>query len=121
MSSACSATQKKIHYQFQGQWQNVKEIYQQVPLITLVEGKRIVGSTYVRLREHKNADAQDCVDVRIVFVKDLRTHTMAALLCTDLNLSEQEIISIYGKRWDIEVFIAVCKSGKPRMTERYAT
>jgi len=31
------------------------------------------------------------------------------LICTDMSLSEQEIIRIYGKRWDIEVFFKTCK------------
>ena len=29
---------------------------------------------------------------------------------TDVSLSEEEIIRIYGKRWDIEVFFKTCKS-----------
>lgn len=29
---------------------------------------------------------------------------------TDTTLDENEIIRIYGKRWDIEVFFKVCKS-----------
>lgn len=33
-----------------------------------------------------------------------------ALVSTDLSLSEEEIIALYGKRWDIEVFFKVCKS-----------
>ena len=32
------------------------------------------------------------------------------LLSTDMLLSEEEIIRIYGKRWQIEVFFKVCKS-----------
>ena len=32
------------------------------------------------------------------------------LISTDVNLDENEIIRIYGKRWDIEVFFKVCKS-----------
>ena len=32
------------------------------------------------------------------------------LISTDVTLSEEEIIRIYGKRWDIEVFFKVCKS-----------
>ena len=32
------------------------------------------------------------------------------LISTDTNLDENEIIRIYGKRWDIEVFFKVCKS-----------
>ena len=27
-----------------------------------------------------------------------------------MNISEEEVIRIYGKRWDIEVFFKVCKS-----------
>ena len=32
------------------------------------------------------------------------------LISTDVNLDENEIVRIYGKRWDIEVFFKVCKS-----------
>lgn len=32
------------------------------------------------------------------------------LISTNVNLDENEIIRIYGKRWDIEVFFKVCKS-----------
>ena len=32
-----------------------------------------------------------------------------AMLCTDTALSEEDIIQIYGKRWDIEVFFKTCK------------
>jgi len=31
-------------------------------------------------------------------------------ISTDVNLDEDEIIRIYGKRWDIEVFFNACKS-----------
>ena len=33
-----------------------------------------------------------------------------AIICTKTELSETEIIRIYGKRWDIEVFFKSCKS-----------
>ena len=33
-----------------------------------------------------------------------------AFICTDTALSEEEIIRIYGKRWQIEVFFKTCKS-----------
>ena len=33
-----------------------------------------------------------------------------AFICTNLTLSEEEIIRIYGKRWQIEVFFKTCKS-----------
>ena len=33
-----------------------------------------------------------------------------AFICTNPDLSEEEIIRIYGKRWQIEVFFKTCKS-----------
>lgn len=33
-----------------------------------------------------------------------------AFICTDPELSEKEIIRIYGKRWQIEIFFKTCKS-----------
>lgn len=33
-----------------------------------------------------------------------------AILCTNPELSEEEIIRIYGKRWQVEVFFKTCKS-----------
>ena len=33
-----------------------------------------------------------------------------AILCTNTELSEEEIIRIYGKRWQVEVFFKTCKS-----------
>jgi len=48
--------------------------------------------------------------VRILFVQDRKSKNWLALLTTDLKLSEEEIVRIYGKRWDIEVFSKVCKS-----------
>ena len=33
-----------------------------------------------------------------------------AFICTNPELSEEEIIRIYGKRWQIEVFFKTCKS-----------
>lgn len=35
---------------------------------------------------------------------------LGLLVCTDTSLSEKEIIALYGKRWDIEVFFKTCKS-----------
>lgn len=32
------------------------------------------------------------------------------MVCTNIEIDEDEIIRIYGKRWNIEVFFKVCKS-----------
>lgn len=48
---------------------------------------------------------------KVVYVrnKNKRKESLC-LISTDVDLSEAEIIRIYGKRWDIKVFFKVCKS-----------
>jgi hypothetical protein len=57
-------------------------------------------------------DAEDnTLDVRIVFVRDRNNKKKwIGFICTDLSLSEEKIIALYGKRWSIEIFFKVCKS-----------
>lgn len=47
--------------------------------------------------------------VKIVFVRNRNGKGWLALLSTDTNLADEEIIRIYGKRWDIEVFFKMAK------------
>jgi hypothetical protein len=65
---------------------------------------QIKGSLVVGIGDGKQA--------RLVFVnrrnRENRTKWLA-LLCTDLSLPEKEIVRIYGKRWDIEVFFKMAK------------
>ena len=46
---------------------------------------------------------------KLVFVRDRRKKDWLALLSTDTNLADDEIVRIYGKRWDIEVFFKMAK------------
>jgi len=51
--------------------------------------------------------------VQIVFVRNRRKDAKRkwlALLSTDLSISPEEVIRIYGMRWDIEVFFKMSKS-----------
>jgi hypothetical protein len=51
------------------------------------------------------------VPAKLVFVRKKGCPKQyLVLLSTDMKISEEEIIRIYGKRWDIEVFFKVCKS-----------
>ena len=51
------------------------------------------------------------VPVKIVFVRNRNKKSdWLAILSTDCTLSDQEIIRIYGIRWDIEVFFKTVKS-----------
>ena len=47
--------------------------------------------------------------VKIVFVRHRHKRDWLAVLATDLELADQEIIRIYGKRWDIEVCFKMLK------------
>lgn len=48
---------------------------------------------------------------KVVYVRNRnKRKEYLCLISTDVNLDENEIIRVYGKRWDIEVFFKVCKS-----------
>ena len=47
--------------------------------------------------------------VKIVFVRNRNGRGWLALLSTDTALPDEEVIRIYGKRWDIEVFFKMVK------------
>ena len=50
------------------------------------------------------------VPAKIVFVRDRRSKSWLALLSTDTTLIAEEIITLYKRRWDIEVFFKMAKS-----------
>jgi hypothetical protein len=47
--------------------------------------------------------------VKIVFVRHRQKRGWLAILSTDIELSAEEVVQIYGKRWDIEVFFKMTK------------
>lgn len=53
----------------------------------------------------------ETVSAKDVYVKSKSNRKdYLCLISTDTELSEEEIIRLYGKRCDIEVFFKVCKS-----------
>ena len=53
----------------------------------------------------------EIIPAKVVYVRNRnKCKEYLCLISTDINLTENEIIRIYGKRWDIEVFFKVCKS-----------
>jgi hypothetical protein len=83
----------KIHYFYEGEWINLKTIYGR---IKPNENGNILGSVVVGIRESKKNP--EIVEVKIVFVKDRHSKNWLALLSTDVELCNKEIIRIYGKR-----------------------
>ena len=51
------------------------------------------------------------IPAKVVYVRNRnKRKEYLCIISTDINLDENEIVRIYGKRWDIEVFFKVCKS-----------
>ena len=93
-------------YYYNGEMLTLKQIYSK-------NRKRSGKSKYLLSVniEVKHKDFERNVDAKIVFVRNKnKRKEWIALISTDLSLNEEEIIALYGKRWDIEVFFKVCKS-----------
>nr|WP_051188495.1 hypothetical protein [Proteocatella sphenisci] len=53
----------------------------------------------------------EMLPAKLVFVRNRNNKKdCLAIISTDIMLNENEIIRIYGKRWDIGVFFKICKS-----------
>ena len=94
-----------IKYLFGGEKKTLREIY---AASRKRPGKaRYLLSVVVQIYNDKG----DIEPFRLVFVRDRKNRKKwLALGTTDVNLSEEAIIQLYGKRWDIEVFFKMCKS-----------
>ena len=93
-------------YLCNGEMLTLKEIYQQ-------NRKRPGKSKYLLSVniEVVHKDFDDSVSAKIVFVRNKnKRNEWIALISTDLSLNEEDIIALYGKRWNIEVFFKVCKT-----------
>ena len=84
--------------------QEAKAIYKQ-------HRKRRGRSKYLLSVQAAVVKGEESLPVRLVFVRN-RNHRKdwLVLVTTDMSLTAEEVIRIYGKRWGIEVFFKVCKS-----------
>ena len=94
----------KIYYGFEGERLSLAKIYSQCK-------KRRGKSRYLLsvevLVEHKG----ESIPAKIVYVRNKnKRKEWIAFISTDTGLSEDEIMRIYGKRWQIESFFKTCKS-----------
>jgi len=55
------------------------------------------------------AETKTGLPVKIVFVRHRQKRGWLAILSTDIELTAEEVVQIYGKRWDIEVFFKMTK------------
>lgn len=92
----------KIQYGYQDGHFNIKEIYGR-------NRKRRGRSKY--LLSINVTVGEEAIPAKIVCVRNKsKKKDWLAILSTDTALSEEEIIRVYGKRWDIEIFFKACKS-----------
>ena len=93
----------RINYEFNGEKLNIKQIYSQC--------KKRRGRSKYLLSVNVMLGKEDPIPAKIVCVRNKANRKdWLAFVCTDMSLSEEEIIRIYGKRWQIEVFFKTCKS-----------
>lgn len=89
----------KVHYGFEGKRLSADAIYRR---LRKRRGRaKVLASALVTMNDNQPA--------RIVFVRNKHKRDWLALLSTDTGLVEAEVVRIYGKRWDIEVFFRTAK------------
>ena len=98
----------KVFYEFQGRQMDLKKIY-------AMNRKRPGRSKYLlsveaNLLQKEKGKVISRLPVRIVFVRNrVNRKDWIALISTDMDISEEEIIRRYGVRWNIEVYFKTCK------------
>lgn len=89
----------KVFYRHQDQWVTLGKLYTR---LRKRPGKaRILASTVVETKQEQK--------VKIVFVRHRHKRDWLAIVSTRTDLPAEEIVRIYGKRWDIEVFFKMMK------------
>lgn len=96
----------KVYYEYQGQRLNLNQLY---AAVKKRRGRaKILSSIVIGIGQLENGEQ---LAARIVFVRDRRQRRKwLALLTTDTELPDDEVVRIYGKRWNIEVFFKMSKS-----------
>ena len=93
----------RVKYSYCGEQLNIKEIYSR--------NKKRRGRSKYLLSVDVMVGKENPIPAKIVCVRNRANRKdWLAFICTDTTLSEEEIIRIYGKRWQIEVFFKTCKS-----------
>ena len=92
-----------IQFLYQGEMLSNKQIYNR--------NKKRRGRSKYLLSVMVEVCGDTNIPAKLVFVRNRnKASDYLVLLSTDTSLTEQEIIQLYGKRWDIEVFFKASKS-----------
>ena len=95
----------KVFYEFDGKRMNIKQIF------GICRKRRGRSKYLLSVSVNISLKTGESLPAKIVCVRNRnKKKDWIAFICTDTHLSEEEILRIYGKRWDIEVFFKTCKS-----------
>ena len=109
-------------FEYQGRWYRLSTLHAAAkPQNASIIEQTIIFSIIVKYAG---------IPSKVVFVRNRKCQKgkkakreWLAILSTDLTISDEEIIRIYGTRWDIEVYFKICKSylklGKEIQTSCY--
>lgn len=93
----------RIYYEYEGESLSINKIFG-------ICKKRRGRSKYL-LSVNVMVGTDEKIPAKIVCVRNKKNKKdWIAFICANPELSEEEIIRIYGKRWQIEVFFKTCKS-----------
>lgn len=93
----------RIRYEYEGTQLSIKKIFS-------ICKKRRGRSKYL-LSVNVKVGKDQKIPAKIVCVRNKKNKKdWIAFICTNPDLSEKEILRIYGKRWQIEVFFKTCKT-----------
>ena len=101
----CMLKAMKTTYDYQGVQVTLNELYKS--LRKRSGQAKILASCVVTLGRAADGGA---IMAKIVFVRNRSSRNWLALLSTDIRLADEEIIKLYKRRWDIEVFFKMTKS-----------
>lgn len=88
----------KVLYNFRGMNLDVKSIYRR---LSKRRGRaQILSYAIINVGS---------IDAKLVFVRNRRKKDWLVLISTNPELSNEEIVRLYGRRWDIEVFFKMAK------------
>ena len=94
----------RMKFGYNGEQKSLKEIYR-------MNHKRRGRSKYLLSVEVTVSKDGKTIPARVVYVRNRSNRKdYLCLISTSTVIDENEIIRIYGKRWQIEVFFKICKS-----------